>query len=107
LIDIDAFSSALSAGDLDACLELLRSCDSGGSTFAVLNCRAAETLFHNGRRNEAVDAAAAPLPWRRTIPRRPISAPGCSAIAAATRRRPPPMNGCSNDRPIGPTAIAI
>ena len=55
LIDIDAFSSALSAGDLDACLELLRSCDSGGSTSAVLNCRAAETLFHNGRRNEALE----------------------------------------------------
>ena len=55
MIDIDALSSALSAGDLDACLELLRSCDSGGSTFAVLNCRAAEALFHNGRQHEALE----------------------------------------------------
>src|SRR5947208_28411 len=48
------------------------------------------------------NAAAAPLPWPLTTLRRPISVRGCSAIAAAMKRRPPPMNGCSNDRPIGP-----
>jgi hypothetical protein len=55
LIDVDAFSSALSAGDLDACLQLLRSCDAGGSAGAVLNRHAAEALFHNGRRDEALE----------------------------------------------------
>jgi hypothetical protein len=55
LIDVDAFSSALSAGDLDACLQLLRSCDADGSAGAVLNCRAAEALFHSGNRDEAIE----------------------------------------------------
>jgi capsular polysaccharide transport system permease protein len=55
LIDVDVFSSALSAGDLDACLQLLRSGDAGSSAAAVLNCRAAEALFHNGRRDEALE----------------------------------------------------
>jgi Flp pilus assembly protein TadD len=55
LIDTDAFSSALSAGDLDACLELLRSCDSSTSDTAVLHCRLAEALFHHERRDEALE----------------------------------------------------
>jgi capsular polysaccharide transport system permease protein len=55
LIDVDMFSSALSAGDLDACLQLLRSSDADGTAGAVLNCRAAEALFHNGRRDEALE----------------------------------------------------
>jgi capsular polysaccharide transport system permease protein len=55
LIDTDAFSSALSAGELAVCLELLRSCDSGGSAPAMLNCRAAEALFHNSRLGEALE----------------------------------------------------
>ena len=55
MIDFDTFSSALSAGELAACLELLRSCDSGGSALAMLNCRAAEALFHNSRLDEALE----------------------------------------------------
>jgi capsular polysaccharide transport system permease protein len=55
LIDSDAFSSALSAGDLDVCLELLRRCDSSTSDTAGLSCRAAEALFHRGRRDEALE----------------------------------------------------
>ena len=55
LIDTDAFSSALRAGDLDICLELLRRCDSSTSDIAVLSCRAAEALFHRGRRDEALE----------------------------------------------------
>src|SRR5712672_300604 len=55
LIDTDAFSSALSAGDLDVCVQLLRSCNGGDPAAAVLNCRAAEALFHGGRRDEALE----------------------------------------------------
>ena len=55
LIDTDAFSSALSAGNLDACLQLLGSGDFGGAAAAVLNCRAAEALFQGGRRDEALE----------------------------------------------------
>ncbi len=55
LIDVESFSSALSAGDLDACLQCLRSCDAGGAAAALLNCRAAEALFQGGRRDEALE----------------------------------------------------
>ena len=56
MIDIDAFSSALSAGELDACLQLLRSCEAGGAAAARLNCRLAEALFHSNRRDEALES---------------------------------------------------
>lgn len=55
MIDIDAFSSALSAGELDACLQLLRSCEPGGAADARLNCQLAEALFHNNRRDAALE----------------------------------------------------
>ena len=55
LIDANAFSSALGAGDVDACLELLRTDENGGPDTAVLNCRLAEVLFHDGRGEEALE----------------------------------------------------
>ena len=55
LIDTDAFSSALSAGDLDVCLQLLRSRAAASPPAALLNCRAAEALFHSGRCDEALE----------------------------------------------------
>jgi len=55
LIDIESFSPALRAGAVDACLDYLRREEGGGPTDAPLNCRAAEALFHCGRRDEALE----------------------------------------------------
>jgi hypothetical protein len=55
LIDNEAFSSALSAGELDACLQLLRSYGDHAPVAVALNCRLAEALFHVGRRDEALE----------------------------------------------------
>jgi tetratricopeptide (TPR) repeat protein len=55
LIDSEAFSSALSAGELDACVQLLRSYDDHAPAAVALNCRLAEALFHAGRRGEALE----------------------------------------------------
>jgi capsular polysaccharide transport system permease protein len=55
LIDYESFSAALHAGAFDACLDYLRREEGGGPTEAPLNCRAAEALFHNGRRDEALE----------------------------------------------------
>jgi len=55
LIDTNWFSSALSAGELDACLHILRTCQNDESAAALLNCRLAEALFHNGRRDDALE----------------------------------------------------
>jgi len=55
LIDNDTFSSALSAGELDACLDLLRSYRDQSPAAVSLNCRLAEALFHQERRGEALE----------------------------------------------------
>jgi ABC-type polysaccharide/polyol phosphate export permease/Flp pilus assembly protein TadD len=55
LIDHDTFSSALSAGELDVCLRLLRNPRGTHPTSAVLNCRLAEALFHSGRRDDGLE----------------------------------------------------
>src|SRR5439155_17703697 len=54
-IDTESFSPALRAGAFDACLDYLRREDGGGPDDAPLNCRAAEALFHCGRRDEALE----------------------------------------------------
>ncbi|MBV9014205.1 MAG: ABC transporter permease [Alphaproteobacteria bacterium] len=55
MIDIDVFSSALRAEELDVCLHLLRDCKDRGPDIAALNCRLAEPLFHSSRRDEALE----------------------------------------------------
>jgi len=55
LIDADSFSAALRAEDFDACLDYLRREEGGGPDDAPLNCRAAEVLFYDGRRDEALE----------------------------------------------------
>ena len=55
MIDLDSFSSALGAGEFDVCLHLLRNSEDTGSAAALLNCRLAEALFHNSRRDEALE----------------------------------------------------
>jgi tetratricopeptide (TPR) repeat protein len=49
------FASALSAGQLDACVLWLRSDTSVDLAAAERNCRLAEALFHYGRRDEALE----------------------------------------------------
>ena len=58
MIDFDTFSSALSAGELDVCLRLLRNPGGTHPTSAVLNCRLAEALFHSGRRDDALECGS-------------------------------------------------
>src|SRR5437764_10253632 len=93
LIDTDAFSSALRAGGFDVCLELLRRCDSGTSDTAVLSCRAAEALFHRGRRDEALEcgrrafAVAAEDPETAHFCAWLFSNCGCHAEAATAYER--------------------
>lgn len=55
LIDLDSFSSALSAGELDVCLHLVRTPGGADPPAALLNCRLAEALFHSGRRVDALE----------------------------------------------------
>jgi len=55
LIDLDTFSSALSTGDLDVCLDLVRTPGAADPAAALLNCRLAEALFHSGRRADALE----------------------------------------------------
>jgi tetratricopeptide (TPR) repeat protein len=55
LIDLDAFSAALGAGEFDVCLDVLNDCKSGADELVVLNCRLAEALFRSGRRDEALE----------------------------------------------------
>jgi len=55
LIDLDTFSSALSTGELDVCLDLVRTPGAADPAAALLNCRLAEALFHSGRRADALE----------------------------------------------------
>jgi capsular polysaccharide transport system permease protein len=55
LIDLDTFSSALSAGEFEVCLRLLRNSAEADAAAALLNCRLAEALFHSGRRDDALE----------------------------------------------------
>src|SRR6185437_13097463 len=52
-----AFFTALDAGELNACLDLLRRDDDPGADGAALNCRLAEVLFYHGRRDEALECS--------------------------------------------------
>ncbi|HEX3536520.1 MAG TPA: ABC transporter permease [Stellaceae bacterium] len=49
------FASALSAGELDACVHCLRSDKSADTAAAERNCRLAEALFHGGKHEEALE----------------------------------------------------
>jgi len=54
-IDAEAFGSSLNAGALDACLAQLRRGVNAGEVDAGANCRLAEALFHQGRRDPALE----------------------------------------------------
>lgn len=49
------FFTALDAGELGVCLDLLRRDDDPGADGAALNCRLAEILVHRGRREDALE----------------------------------------------------
>lgn len=49
------FASALSAGELDACVLCLRSDTAVDVAAAERNCRLAEALFHSGRREQSLE----------------------------------------------------
>jgi tetratricopeptide (TPR) repeat protein len=54
-IDPEAFAAALHAGAVDACLVYARQSERGCDENAELNRRVAETLFHRGHREEALE----------------------------------------------------
>jgi len=54
-IDHFVFDRALERGALDDCLHFLRTENGPAEATARLNCRLAETLFHGGRRDEALE----------------------------------------------------
>src|SRR5436190_9623333 len=55
ITDDVSFSSALSTGELDTCLLLVRDTAGAHPNTAELNCRLAEALFHCGRRDDALE----------------------------------------------------
>jgi ABC-type polysaccharide/polyol phosphate export permease/tetratricopeptide (TPR) repeat protein len=54
-IDLSTFSRALESGELDTCLDYLRSDEIPGPDMARLVCRLGQHLFHNGRQDDAVE----------------------------------------------------
>jgi capsular polysaccharide transport system permease protein len=62
-IDAVSFVPALAAGKLDACLTYLKREDGNGAADAGPNCRLAEALFHQGRRDDALECVRRALPW--------------------------------------------
>ena len=62
-IDDESFLPALAVGALDECLAYLRQANDIGELTAEFACRLAEALFHQGRRDEAVECCRLALPW--------------------------------------------
>lgn len=60
--DIEGLWSALNAGELDSCLAYLSQADRTDEPDAALECRLAEALLHEGRREEAVECCRRALP---------------------------------------------
>jgi tetratricopeptide (TPR) repeat protein len=67
-IDAESFLPALAAGALDACLAYLDRAHSNGQSDAGLNCRLAEALFQQSRRDEALECCRRAFPWAGTEP---------------------------------------
>jgi hypothetical protein len=61
-VDAESFPPALAAGALDACLAYLKRTDNNGQSDAGLNCHLAEALFHQGRRDDALECVRRALP---------------------------------------------
>lgn len=93
MVDVEAFGSALNAGVLDRCLADLRRADPDKQSDAGLNCRLAEALFQEGRRDEALECVRRALPWAASdvemlrICAWVFSNCRCHAEAASTYRR--------------------
>ena len=66
--DGTSFQSALHAGALDVCLYYLQRDGGGGAADAMPNCRAAEALLHEGRREAAVECCRRAFPWAGSDP---------------------------------------
>jgi tetratricopeptide (TPR) repeat protein len=62
-IDAESFLLALTVGRVDACLAYLKREDGNAAADAGLNCRLAEALLHQGRREEALECVGRALPW--------------------------------------------
>ncbi len=62
-IDAESFLLALAAGELDRCVVYLNSSDTDTQSDAGLNCRLAEALMHQSRRDEAVECVRRALQW--------------------------------------------
>src|SRR5271170_3176660 len=62
-VDGEWILPALAAGELDACLAYLERADRDGRSDAGLNCRVAEALFHQGRRDDALECVGRAMPW--------------------------------------------
>jgi hypothetical protein len=62
-IDADCFSSMLERGALEACLDELRRADAAGDPRPAANCRLAGALFHQDRREEAVECVRRGFPY--------------------------------------------
>jgi capsular polysaccharide transport system permease protein len=92
-IDAESFLPALAAGALDSCLAYLNRADCNGQSDAGLNCRLAEALLHQGRRDEAVECGRRAVPWAGSdaamlrICAWVFSNCGCHAEAAGAYRR--------------------
>jgi len=92
-IDAVSFLPALAAGRLDACLAYLKREDSSGAAESELHCRLAEALFHQARRDEALECVRRAYPWiggdagLLHICAWVFSNCGCHAEAAASYRR--------------------
>jgi len=93
LIDAETFLPALAAGALDACLAYLTREDRDGPSDAGLNCRLAETLLHQDRREAAVECVRRAMPWAGSdaamlrVCAWVLSNCGCHAEAADAYRR--------------------
>lgn len=92
-INSGSFEPALAAGALDACLAYLKRADSNGESEAGLNCRLAEALLHQDRREAAVECVRRASPWAGSdaamlrVCAWALSNCGCHAEAADAYRR--------------------
>ncbi len=92
-IDAESFLLALAAGELDRCVVYLNGSDTDTQSDAGLNCRLAEALLHQSRRDEAVECVRRALQWAdgdaamlRVAPQNPEFALHVGSLLLGARR---------------------